>query len=580
MNHKQVTSLWSAVIIEELIRQGAGFFCISPGSRSTPLTLAAASHPKAEFRIFADERSAAFFALGYARALHKPAVLICTSGTAVANYFPAIIEASTDSQPMIVLSADRPFELLETGANQTIRQHNIFGNYCRWNFQFPAPSTDTPLTSVLSAVDHAVKRSLGAPAGPVHLNVPFREPLEPETYELSSPWAAPVKAWMESASPWSRFENPVKRASDSSIAVLRRIIAEAVNPFIVAGNLVCRKEAEAVETLARALNIPLFADLTSGIRLSAHTRPWQLAFQTENFTGKFRPDLVLHFGGAMIGRQPAQAIRGWAPDHYIVVREHPDRFGPDHNVTMSIEAAPAAVAEALAGCREPFMRNIDEDTFFTRASEVIDGSCRPELPVTEISASRIVSRLVGTKNGLFVSNSMPAREMDMFGATSQEPPIRTALNRGVSGIDGIISTATGFAAGLRKPVTLIIGDISFLHDLNALSLLGDKRNHLVVVVLNNNGGGIFSFLPIAATGNSLFEECFATPQNFSVSSAAETFGIEYAHPGTNGEFTACYTAALQSDRTTIIEVTGTREENHHLHQKLKARITNLFPSIE
>ncbi|HHE07764.1 MAG TPA: 2-succinyl-5-enolpyruvyl-6-hydroxy-3-cyclohexene-1-carboxylic-acid synthase, partial [Chlorobaculum parvum] len=178
MNHKQITTLWCRVIVEELIRQGAGFFCLSPGSRSTPLTLAVAANPKARFRMFPDERSAGFYALGYARATGIPAALVCTSGTAVANYFPAVVEASADAQPMLVLSADRPFELLEAGANQTIRQQNIFGDYVRWSLELPEPGTGTPLASLLSTAGQAVKRSLGSPAGPVHLNLPFREPLE------------------------------------------------------------------------------------------------------------------------------------------------------------------------------------------------------------------------------------------------------------------------------------------------------------------------------------------------------------------------------------------------------------------
>jgi len=210
MNNQQITSLWSSVIVEELIRQGAGFFCISPGSRSTPLTIAIARNPRARWKMFVDERSAGFFALGYGRATGKPAVLVCTSGTAVANYFPAVVEASTDFQPMIVLSADRPFELLDCGANQTIRQENIFGSYTRWNMQLPAPSTNTPLKALLSTVAYAVAKSLGEFAGPVHLNQPFREPFEPATPDLSDPWVAPLLPWLEHSRPFSNAIVPEK----------------------------------------------------------------------------------------------------------------------------------------------------------------------------------------------------------------------------------------------------------------------------------------------------------------------------------------------------------------------------------
>ena len=579
MNHRQVTSLWCDVIIEELIRQGAGFFCISPGSRSTPLTLAVARNPASKYRIFPDERSAGFYALGHAKATGMPAVLICTSGTAVANYFPAVVEASADSRPMIILSADRPFELLESGANQTIRQENIFGTYTRWSLQLPSPGTGTPLVSLLSTVDHAVKISIGSPAGPVHLNVPLQEPLEPEQPDMEHQWAAPVRSWMDSSMPWSRFEIPEKEPSAEGIALLWSILAKSENPLFVAGNLDNIDDAQAVEALAVDLGIPLMADLTSGIRVSKQCKPWQLAFHSEAFIERFRPDTVIHFGGSMIGKQPAQAIRKWAPSNYVVVREHPARFSPDHNITMSIEATPGSVAMALAGHRQ-FRQTLEGTAFFSAARDAIETlASAPDLPVNEISAARIVSSLIDNDHALFVSNSMPARDMDMYAASIQTTPVHTALNRGVSGIDGIISTAAGFSAGLQRPVTLIIGDISFLHDLNALSLLSHALNQLVVIVLNNHGGGIFSFLPVASV-TECFEECFATPQNFSIKSAAETFGLPWSNPLSNRNFAECYIAALQSGRSNVIEVSCSREENFQLHESLKASISACADQIQ
>lgn len=575
MNHKQVTTLWCAVIVEELIRQGAGFFCISPGSRSTPLTLAVASNPKARFRMFPDERSAGFYALGYARATGLPAVLVCTSGTAVANYFPAVVEASADTQPMLVLSADRPFELLECGANQTIRQQDMFGSYTRWSFELPEPGIATPLASLLSTIGQAVKRSLGSPAGPVHLNLPFREPLEPEAPDYSHPWAAPLEAWRASGEPWSRFALPLHEPGAENIAALRELLAQAERPLFVAGSMSNAADGEAVAALADSIGVPLFADLTSGIRLSANRTPWQLAFQNEAFTDSFRSDVVIHFGGPLIGKQPALTLRKHPPMHYVIVREHPGRFGPDHNVTLTIEASPAAVASALDACREPLPGFECRDAF-SAASAIIDEMvCKPGDPVSEISAPRIVSSLAGGDHALFVANSMPARDMDLYAAPVAQKPLQVALNRGVSGIDGIISTAAGFSAGLRKPATLLIGDISFLHDLNALSLLGHPWNPLIVIVLNNNGGGIFSFLPIASQTDRL-DECFATPQNFSIESAARTFSIDYACPATNRDFTSAYAEALKQNKSLVIEVKSDRQANLNLHRTLKAQLDPVF----
>ncbi|NTW54403.1 MAG: 2-succinyl-5-enolpyruvyl-6-hydroxy-3-cyclohexene-1-carboxylate synthase, partial [Chlorobaculum sp.] len=411
--------------------------------------------------------------------------------------------------------------------------------------------------------------------GPVHLNLPFREPLEPEAPDFTHPWAAPLEAWRTSGEPWSRFARPLHEPRAESIAALQEILAQAERPLMVAGSMSNAADGAAVAALADSLGLPLFADLTSGIRLSANCSPWQLAFQNEAFTDKFWPDAVIHFGGPLIGKQPALALRKHPPKHYIIVRDHPSRFGPDHNVTLTLEASPASVAAALEACRVP-LPGIDCKGMFSSASGIIDEvACKPGEPVNEISAPRIVSALIGSDHALFVANSMPARDMDLYAAPVAQKPLQVALNRGVSGIDGIISTAAGFSAGLGRPATLLIGDISFLHDLNALCLLGHPWNPLIVIVLNNHGGGIFSFLPIAAQTDRL-DECFATPQNFSIESAACTFGLGYECPETNHDFTKVYTEALKGNRSLVIEVKSDRQENLQLHRELKAQLDTVF----
>ena len=575
MNNRQITSLWSSIIVEELIRQGAGFFCISPGSRSTPLTIAIARNPKARWKMFVDERSAGFFALGYGRATGKPAVLICTSGTAVANYFPAIVEASMDFQPMIVLSADRPFELLECGANQTIRQENIFGSYTRWNMQLPAPSTAIPLKALLSTVAYAVAKSLGESAGPVHLNQPFREPFEPATPDLKDPWVTPLHHWLENGKPCSSLIVPEKVPDAGTITMLRQLIAEAEQPMIIAGGMTSRAEALAVSELTNDLNIPLYADFSSGLRMVASVQPWQLLLQSPEFRKSFKSDLVLHFGGNVIAKHLSSALKEWQPEHYIVVKPQPARFSPDHNVTCRLEASIALTAAQLKGCRTPPALNIHAtDRFFSAVSEEIQTELLPEKPVTDISAARLVSQLITEQQVLFVSNSMPVRDMDNYASSSHANGIPTAINRGVSGIDGIISTTAGFANGHQKPATLMIGDIAFLHDLNALSLLGTLPVPMQIIVLNNNGGAIFSFLPVSEC-QDVFETHFATPQNYSIRSAAETFGLDYACPQTNREFSEVYSAACGSKRSIVIEVKSSRDENVIQHRALRGRIMGL-----
>jgi len=576
MNNRQITTLWSSIIVEELIRQGAGFFCLSPGSRSTPLTIAIARNPKARWKMFVDERSAGFFALGHGRATGRPAVLVCTSGTAVANYFPAVVEASMDFQPMMVLSADRPFELLDCGANQTIRQENIFGGYTRWNIQLPAPSTDTPLKALLSTVAYAVAKSLGSSAGPVHLNQPFREPFEPATPDLKDPWVAPLHYWLENGKPFSSSIAPEKAPDAGNITMLRQLLAEAEQPMIFAGSMTSRADAMAVSELANDLNIPLYADFSSGLRMVASVQPWQLLLQSPEFRKSFKADLVLNFGGNVIAKHPSTALKEWQPEHYIVVKPQPSRFSPDHNVTCRLQASIALTAAQLKGCRAtpPTLNSNKTESFFRAVSEEIQTELQPEKPVTDISAARMVSQLITKQQVLFVSNSMPVRDMDNYAASSHANGIPTAINRGVSGIDGIISTTAGFANGHQKPATLMIGDIAFLHDLNALSLLGTLPFPLQIIVLNNNGGAIFSFLPVAEC-QDVFETHFATPQNYSIRSAAETFGLDYACPQTNREFSEVYRAACGCSRSIVLEVKSSRAENVLQHRALRARINSI-----
>ena len=576
MNNRQITSLWSSIVIEELIRQGAEFFCISPGSRSTPLTVAIARNPKARWKMFADERSAAFFALGYGRATAKPAVLVCTSGTAVANYFPAVVEASIDFQPMLILSADRPFELLECGANQTIRQENIFGSYTRWHMQLPVPSRETPLKALLSTVAYAVAKTLGSTAGPVHLNQPLREPFEPETPDLNDSWLAPLQGWLESGKPFSSSIVPEKQPDSNTVTLLRQLLAAAERPMIIAGSMTTRADALAVSELAHNLNIPLYADFSSGLRMVASVYPLQLLLQSPEFRKSLACDLVLHFGSNVIAKHPSTALKEWQPEHYIVIKPQPNRFSPDHNVTCSLEASIALCAGMLKGSRatppKPGINTVDR--FFRVASEEIQTELLPDKPVTDISAARLVSELIKEQQVLFVSNSMPVRDMDNYANSSHAGGIPTAINRGVSGIDGIISTAAGFANGHQKPGTLMIGDIAFLHDLNALSLLGTLPVPMQIIVLNNNGGAIFSFLPISEH-HDVFETHFATPQNFSIRSAAETFGLDYACPQTNREFSEAYSAACSSKRSIVIEVKSSRAKNVLQHRALRERINAL-----
>lgn len=576
MNNQEITTLWSTLLIEELVRHGINRFCISPGSRSTPLTAAAARNPGAFCNIFPDERAAAFFALGHARSTRQPAVLICTSGTAVANYFPAVVEASQDNQPMLVFSADRPFELLETGANQTIRQQGIFGSYVRWHIELPEPSEQIPAAALLSTIDYALRQSLGTNPGPVHLNLPFRKPFDPVDIPPDVAWTRSIEPWREGHEPLQRFAFSRKTAEAATANHIQELLTQASCPFIVAGYLERRADAEAVLNLAGQLNIPLYADISSQLRMRSENTPLQPLLLSERFAAAFKPDLVLHFGGKIVGKNLTAAIKRWAPKHFIVIKNHPSRYNPDHNVTQQIEASPEDFAVLLDLQTVTVKENdLPLHNLSSGIEKELDNCCLPEKPLTEISAARLVSETIPEGHGLFLANSMPIRDMDAYAALRKDRIApRCGMNRGASGIDGNIATATGFAQGLGAPVTLVIGDISFLHDLNSLTLLRSMQHPLHIVVVNNNGGGIFSFLPIAKE-QDIFEKHFGTPQSYSIRSAAETFGIPYSNSSTNGQFLEHYRERCRSNTSGIIEITSSRKKNLTEHRTLNARLREL-----
>ena len=577
MTNNQITSLWSTLIVEELVRQGIRRFCISPGSRSTPLTAAAARNSETVCNVFPDERAAAFFALGFARGAKKPAVLICTSGTAVANYFPAVVEASLDNQPMLVLSADRPFELLETGANQTIRQKGIFGNYIRWDMELPEPSEETPARALLSTIDHAVRKSLGPLPGPVHLNLPFRKPFDPVDIPDNSSWSRALDSWREKQEPLNSFAASGTKTNRRAVVAVKEILENASRPLIVAGQLDSPGAARDVLELAGTLNAPLYADISSQLRMHKEHQPLHPMLLSERFTSLFKPDTVLHFGGKLVGKNLPSAIRTWAPEHFIVIKSLPGRYSPDHNVTLQVEADPGDFASNLASAiSTTHGNNLSLHVLSSGIERELDDHCSPENPLTEISTARLVSGIVPEDQALFLANSMPIRDMDMYAALRKNNTLPLCgMNRGASGIDGNISTAAGFAQGLGTPVTLVIGDLSFLHDLNSLTLLRNLEYPLHIVVINNNGGGIFSFLPIA-NQTDIFETNFGTPQDYSIRSAAETFGIAWNNPSTNGSFVECYADRCRSAVSGIIEITSSREKNLAEHRRLNAKLGKII----
>jgi len=560
--------LWAYLIVEELLRCGVGFFCVAPGSRSTPLVAALAANEKDRSLIHFDERGTAFAALGYARATGRPAAWITTSGTAVANGLPAVVEAATDGVPMILLTADRPPELRQTGANQTIDQPDIFGDYVRWRFDLPAPDPGIDPAMVLTTVDQAAYRAGRAPQGPVHLNLMFREPFlsDPEDEEvLSGP-----SSWERSDEPYTRYAATKPAVDEMEIHRLWETLRPVKRGLVIAGRLASRKQGEAVLRLADALGWPLLPDIGSQVRLGAKglVAHYDALLAGDSFARTHAPEAVVHIGGRALSKRLEQFLARSRPDPYVVMRENPFRLDPAHRVTHSVEANVPDFCAAIA--RAAIEDSATMDLSWTRdwreASEQVDRHLDriiPEEP-NEPLVARVLSRNIPPDHGLVVASSMPVRALDTY-AAADGAPVPVAANRGASGIDGTVATAAGFARGLGRPVTLLIGDLALLHDLNSLAMLRDV--HVIVVVLNNDGGGIFSFLPVA-THEEFFEPYFGTPQGVGFGPAAKMFGLGYEHPTTTEEFVEAYGSACARGTSTLIEVKTDRAENVALHRRV------------
>lgn len=570
-----LTYLWTQLLVEELVRCGVRLFVVAPGSRSTPLAVAVARHPGAQHVVHFDERGGAFAALGYGRATGRPAAWITTSGTAVANGWPAVVEASVDGVPLLLLTADRPPELADTQANQTVDQVKIFGAYVRWQADLPVPASDVDPAYVLTTASQAVHRAVRSPSGPVHLNCRFRKPLEPATEAFDEALVAPLRVWASSGRPYTRYDATAE-ASSAALAPVADRIQSAARGLVVAGSLRTPDEAAAVRALAVHLGWPLLPDVRSQLRVGPAGKAVRVAHADQVLAGEaagdaLRPDVVLHLGGRFVSQRWEHFFVACAPAARVVVDERPVRLDPTHCVTHRVQAGVETFCRRLmsgegappdSGWRAAWR------AAETAASEAVEAVLAEEERLSEPAVARQVSRLLPDGHGWMLASSMPVRDANRYAAPADAAPALVTANRGASGIDGTVATAAGLARGLGRPVTLTIGDLALLHDLNSLALL--RTAPVVAVVLNNDGGGIFHFLPIAEHAD-VFESHFGTPHGRTFEHAAALFDLPYRRPETPPAFADAYRAAVRSGRSALIEVTTDRVANRALHDRLEAR---------
>ena len=555
-------------LVDGLARAGVRDACVTPGSRSTPLTVALAEQRAIRPWLHIDERSSAFFALGLARASGRPVALVCTSGTAAVNFHPAVVEADLSRVPLIVCTADRPPRLRNVGAPQTIDQVGLYGVSVRHERDLPAPgSAEASPEAFAEAARHAVEKSLEPLPGPVHLNVPFEEPL------IAPPMSHPAPAPPRSPAPLPAVA-PLAPAADALAAA-----AEALNrserPIIVAGPESGGLPAEPLAALAQALGAPLLADPLSGLRAGAHDRSHAIdaydAFLRDPRADDLAPDCVLRFGAAPTSRALGQFLARARDATHILCDLPGSVRDPDALATHRLSGAPRPAAMALL---ELVSRREGTGDWLARWRE--RNACargaltRDALAAAEPFEGRAVVELQAALPAgatLFVGNSMPVRDVDAFLA-SDAKPLTVVANRGANGIDGVVSSALGHAAAGDGRTALLIGDLSFYHDLNGLWAGTRHGLDLTIALLNNAGSAIFHYLPQAAH-EGVFEEWFATPSGVDFAAASRAYGADYRLAEGWDEFRAALAAPRGGVR--VVELRADRARNRVLHEEAWAR---------
>lgn len=529
-----VNFLWSQAMVAGFAAAGVNHAVISPGSRSTPLALAMLRRPELLCTVAVDERSAAFFALGIARASQRPVLLLATSGTAPANWLPAVIEASQAGVPLILISADRPPELQDCGANQTIDQLGLFGAYVRASHALGTPDGDFQPAYLHRLAARVCEQASWPHPGPVHLNQPFREPLLPSGE--TAPPALPEKIVVS---------RPALLPNRPDIEALAQAIAGRPG-VIVCGELPMKDGfAEAVTALAARLDCPILAEPLSNLRFGPHDRShlcvgYHTWLADPQAAAARCPEWLLRFGAFPVGR-PLQNYLSGNPTIHALVEPWPRWTDPTHQLTHLLRAEPLAVCQALlAAAPAP------APAAWRASFADIELTAQAAAPSTGHIAVLLAE--VPADTPLFIGNSLAIRQLDSQSG-SADKPLRFYGNRGASGIDGNISTALGIAA-MHGRVVALLGDLTCQHDLGGL-VLAQGRDAIIVAV-NNGGGGIFDHLPQAALPE--FEQGWRTPQQISFEHAALTFGLTYALADGDESFRNVLRQAIRQGGPQLIEL--------------------------
>ena len=579
-----------AALVDEFYQLGVRHAVFSPGSRSTTMAMLFTEHEGFETYMNIDERSASFMALGIAKAHKEPTVLVCTSGSAVAHYLPAVLEAQYSGVPLIILSADRPHTLLHVGAPQTVDQHKIFGTAVNYYEELAVPQEAHYYTYPRQVARKAYMKAMDTKKGPVHINVPLFEPLVPELsrnhFEAGRSSFKVVKPNYGSVFD-CRHENDlthINTATDiahgpNSKEKTNNLLEKFERILILAGPQIDIDEANTIRSFGEALQAPILADPLSNVRRrynSADNQSNKEGIDTNNVVistydallggqalwHELKPDCVIQFGQIVVSKRVQQMIASWTDAEYIEVNPTMDSMNPTGKTTMHVQAS-IDVFTHLYG------KNNRADTYLNIWQRLEqEGKKQLSLAIDEPHCFegrtiRELQEYIPEDGQIFVANSMTIRDFDYFWFSGESRAVLYG-NRGVNGIDGTISTALGLAAN-GKPTYLVTGDLSLFHDLNGLAVAKTHNLNLTIILHNNDGGGIFEYLP--QKGTKHFDYLFSTSQGLDYSGAAKLYGCGYTKITSPDELSAVLANVSSETGVHIIEIPTNREYSRQLHKK-------------
>lgn len=573
MNHTEELTRYTANFIDELVCSGLSHAVISPGSRSTPLAVLFAEHDNIHDWVLVDERSAAYFALGIAKETKRPVALVCTSGTAAANYFPAIVEAYYARVPLLILTADRPHELRGIGASQTINQLAMYGDFVKEFWEMAPPdATAEMLQYVRNRAGRAMQVAIQGNPGPVHVNFPFQEPLMPDIH-LQNLWG------QENNLSYNPSYVGKKRLAKSQLERIVQTFSTHQKGLFVCGPQVDEQLAQALVSLSETLQVPILADPLSQIRAGKHAKStiistYDTIFKTKEMRANLKPDYIVRFGAMPISKNYLFFIREHADIPQFVVENSEGMREPTNHNSEYIFAHSTEFCNDLLPFFEQRMARSDWLQIWQKKEAIAVEHLMQasDTKITEGIAVRDLLTKLPDHSRLFVANSMPVRDVDTFFVPTDKHIIIHA-NRGVSGIDGTVSSALGVAAASGQQVFLIIGDLSFYHDLNSLLVAKRYGLQLTVLLINNDGGGIFSFLP-QAKEEKHFEHLFGTPLAIDFRKAVDLYDGHYELVSEVSAYEQVLQQSFNKEGLTVVEVQTDRTENVAWHRKLWGEISD------